>query len=75
MHSDLEFWSLVLAVAAATVPWAFSVHAKIAVIANSVESLPAMFSELRDMLEEHETRLDDHDKAIATLKKTPSPGD
>ena len=56
-------------------PWAFSVHAKIAVIANSVESLPAMFSELKDMLEEHEARLDDHDKAIATLKKTPSPGD
>lgn len=73
MHSDLEFWSLVLALSAAVVPWAFSVHAKVAIIAHSVESLPEMFEELRDMLEEHESRLNDHDKAIASLKETPSP--
>jgi len=72
VHSDLEFWSLVLALSAAVVPWAFSVHAKVAIIAHSVESLPEMFEELRHMLQEHESRLNDHDKAIASLKETPS---
>jgi len=73
VHSDLEFWSLVLTVAAAVVPWAFSLHAKVAVIASSVETLPEMFEELRDMLEEHEARLNQHDKAIEALKETSSP--
>lgn len=69
MPNDFEFWSLVITALAAVVPWAFSIHAKVAVIAQSVESLPEMFAELRDMLEEHELRLNDHDEAIAAIRQ------
>jgi ABC-type molybdate transport system permease subunit len=74
MHTDLEFWSLVVTCAAAVVPWAFSLHSKVAVIASAVESLPEMVAELRDMLEEHETRLDMHENEIKTLKETARTG-
>jgi len=68
MKIDLEFWMLVLATAAAVVPWAFSIHAKVAVIANSVESLPEIVEELREALEEHEIRLNEHAEEIEALK-------
>lgn len=69
MSFESEVWMLGISVAAAVIPWAFSLHAKVAVIANSVESLPEMFEELRATLEEHEDRLDEHDKAIKTLSQ------
>ena len=72
MSPEAELWMLGISVAAAVIPWAFSLHAKVAVIANSVESLPEMFEELRATLEEHEVRLDQHDEAIQALSKTPS---
>jgi ABC-type molybdate transport system permease subunit len=68
MRIDVEFWMLVLAASAAVVPWAFSIHAKVAVIASSVESLPEIVEELREALEEHEARLDEHAEEIQALK-------
>lgn len=71
MSETAELWMLGISVAAAVIPWAFSLHAKVAVIANSVESLPEMFEELRETLAEHEDRLDQHDEAIQALRQTP----
>ena len=65
---DLQWWTIAAGVAVAVVPWAFSIHAKVAVIAHSVESLPEIVEELRDCIAEHEARLEEHDKEIATLK-------
>lgn len=65
---EVELWMLIATVAAAVVPWAFSIHAKVAVIAHSVESLPEIVAELRDCIAEHEARLEIHDKEIASLK-------
>jgi len=73
MSFEGEVWMLVISAAAAVIPWAFSLHAKVAVIANSVESLPEMFEELRATLEEHEERLDEHEQAIQTLHQKTSP--
>ena len=72
MSPETELWMLGISVAAAVIPWAFSLHAKVAVIANSVESLPEMFEELRATLEEHEVRLNQHDEEIKALSKAPS---
>jgi|GEM_PF-2114613 len=74
MSFEHEVWMLAISIAAAVIPWAFSLHAKVAVIANSVESLPEMFEELRATLEEHEDRLDEHDEAIQALAQKTSPG-
>jgi hypothetical protein len=74
MSFEGELWMLGISVAAAVIPWAFSLHAKVAVIANSVESLPEMFEELRATLEEHEERLDEHEQAIQTLSKKTDAG-
>lgn len=71
MSETTELWMLGISVAAAVIPWAFSLHAKVAVIANSVESLPEMFEELREQMAEHEDRLDQHDEAIQALRQTP----
>jgi hypothetical protein len=71
MSPETELWMLGISVAAAVIPWAFSLHAKVAVIANSVETLPEMFEELRATLAEHEERLDLHEEAIQALKKAP----
>jgi len=60
---------MILASCAAVIPWAFSIHAKVAVIANSVESLPEVVEELREALMEHEHRLNEHAKEIQTLKE------
>lgn len=65
---EVELWMLIATVAAAVVPWAFSMHAKVAVIAHSVESLPEIVAELRDCIAEHEARLQEHDAEIQTLK-------
>lgn len=74
MSPETELWMLGISVAAAVVPWAFSLHAKVAVIASSVESLPRMLDELRQTIEEHEVRLDQHDKKIEALSQAPSAG-
>lgn len=70
---DIEIWMLVATVLVATIPWAMSIHAKVAVIASSVESLPDVVEELRSMLAEHEARLDHHAKEIETLKEAAGP--
>ena len=69
MSPEFEFWAIIASAAAAVVPWAFSLHAKVAVIANSVEALPEIVEEIRQALQEHEDRLDEHAEAIETLKK------
>ena len=74
MSPETEMWMLGISVAAAVIPWAFSLHAKVAVIASSVESLPRMLNELRQTIEEHEVRLNQHDKKIETLSQATTPG-
>jgi len=74
MSPEAELWMLGITVAAAVIPWAFSLHAKVAVIANSVESLPRMLDELRQTIEEHEHRLNQHDQKIEALTQAPSAG-
>jgi hypothetical protein len=66
--SEIEMWLVLVSACAAVVPWAFSIHAKVAVIASAVEHLPEMVQQLRDALAEHEARLDEHEKEIASLK-------
>jgi|688.fasta_scaffold350397_2 ABC-type molybdate transport system permease subunit len=73
MTFEVEGWMLIVTVAAAVIPWAMSIHAKVAVIASSVESLPEVVEELREALMEHEHRLNEHAQEIAALKKTASP--
>jgi predicted butyrate kinase (DUF1464 family) len=73
MSPETELWLLGLSLVAAVVPWAFSMHAKVAVIAHSVESLPEMFKELKDKLTEHESRLNSHEEKIAALQTPPRP--
>ena len=68
MSDQAEIWMVGLTVAAAVVPWAMSIHAKVAVIARSVEELPELVKELRDTLEEHEVRLNRHDEEIKAIK-------
>lgn len=63
-----DIWMLALTAACAIIPWAFSIHAKVAVIANSVESLPEIVEELREALLEHEHRLNEHAEEIKALK-------
>lgn len=72
--TEVEMWLVLVSAAAAVVPWAFSIHAKVAVIASAVEHLPVMVQELRDALAEHEDRLDEHEKEIATLKASTRSG-
>lgn len=68
MSDELQLWAIGIGVAIAVIPWAFSIHAKVAVIAHSVESLPEIVEELRACIEEHEQRLEKHDQEIQTLK-------
>lgn len=65
---EIEVWMLVLTGCCAVVPWAFSIHAKVAVIASAVENLPEVVDELRDVLREHEERLNEHAEEIQALK-------
>jgi hypothetical protein len=71
---ETELWLIGISVAAAVIPWAMSIHAKVAVIAASVEELPALIKELRDTLEEHEVRLDRHDEEIQAIKVSTNAG-
>ena len=73
MSPETEMWMLGISVAAAVIPWAFSLHAKVAVIASSVESLPRMLNELRQTIEEHEVRLNQHDQKIEALGQASTP--
>lgn len=69
MHIEqVEWWMLAATITVAVVPWAFSIHAKVAVIAHAVEALPEIVEELRDCIAEHESRLEEHDKEIQALK-------
>lgn len=68
MTNQIEFWMLIISTAAAVVPWAFSIHAKVAVIAASVESLPEVVEQIRTTLAEHEVRLDEHAKKIQAIE-------
>ena len=74
MSGDMEFWAIVISSVAAVVPWAFSLHAKVAVIANSVEALPEIVEEIREALQEHEDRLNEHAQKIKTLQETARTG-
>ena len=73
MSESTEIWLVGISIAAAVVPWAMSIHAKVAVIARSVEELPALIKELSETLEEHEVRLNRHDQEIQTLKSKTDP--
>lgn len=65
---DLELWMVLLTACCGVVPWAFSIHAKVAVIASAVESLPKVVEEIKLALEEHEERLDEHAEKIQALQ-------
>ena len=68
---EVELLMIFATAAVAVVPWAFSIHAKVAVIASAAEGLPDVVEELRHVLKEHEDRLNEHAKEIASLKETP----
>ena len=68
MSLETEAWLVLISIAAAVVPWAFSLHAKVAVIASSVEHLPELVQELHHTIHTHEARLDQHEKEIKALK-------
>ena len=72
MQFDAETWAVLATVAIATIAWAGSIHAKVAVIAAAVASLPDVVEELRESLVEHEARLARHDEEIETLQKAAS---
>jgi outer membrane murein-binding lipoprotein Lpp len=67
---EIEVWMILLTGACAVVPWAFSMHAKVAVIASAVQDLPEVVDELREILREHEHRLDEHASKIQALQET-----
>ncbi len=64
---------LFVTLAVAVTPWAFSLHAKVAVIANTIQTLPRMLEEMKDTLKQHEFRLDTHEKEIQAIKATARP--
>ena len=74
MSFEAEAWLVLISVAAAVIPWAFSIHAKVAVIASSVEHLPELVQYLHDTISTHEARLDRHEKEIETLKNKTKTG-
>ena len=67
---EIEVWMAILTGVCAVIPWAFSIHAKVAVIASSVQDLPDVVDELREILREHEHRLDEHASKIEALQET-----
>jgi hypothetical protein len=70
---NADFWMIAVAVGAAVIPWAFSIHAKVAVIADTVQRMPEMFEELKETLADHEARLEVHEQEIQTLKNKAAP--
>jgi hypothetical protein len=73
MTPETELWMLFLTVAAAVTPWAFSLHAKVAVIASTIQTLPKMLDEMKDTIKQHEFRLDSHEKEIEAIKASARP--
>lgn len=71
---QIEVLMLFATAAVAVIPWAMSIHAKVAVIATAVENLPYVVEELREVLREHEDRLNDHAEKIATIEAAARPG-
>lgn len=65
---ETEVLMLFATAAVAVIPWAMSMHAKVAVIAAAVENLPDVVEELRLVLKEHEDRLNNHAEEIAAIK-------
>ena len=70
---DTELVILMATIAGGVIPWAFSIHGKVAAIANSVESLPLVIEEVRETLLEHGDRLDRHDGEIAAIRDSTRP--
>jgi hypothetical protein len=52
-------------VLAAVVPWAMSIHAKVAIIAQAMEGVP-------ELVQKTQVRLEQHEKAIAALQAAAS---
>lgn len=75
MTIDVEIVAVLGSVIAACIPWAFSMHAKVALIAHSVEALPELVRRLEGKLDQHEDRLDRHEQEIQALKRPPKAGD
>lgn len=75
MTIDVEIVAVLASIVAACIPWAFSIHAKVALIAHSVEALPELVRRLEGKLDTHEDRLDRHEKEIQALKQPPKTGD
>lgn len=75
MNIEIEILAVFLAGLLAVIPWAFSIHAKVALIAHAVEALPELIKELRLKLDQHETRLDAHEKEIEIIKVKTRSGD
>ena len=71
---ETEVVMLLATAAAAVIPWAMSIHAKVAVIASAVENLPDVVEELRQVLHEHEDRLNEHAEEIAAIKASSRSG-
>lgn len=67
---EIEVWMAILTGVCAVIPWAFSIHAKVAVIASAVSGLPEVVDELREILREHEHRLNEHASKIQALQET-----
>lgn len=57
-----------LGLAVASIPWAFSVHAKVAVIAEAVQHIPEVINGLRTKVECVEQRTARNEKDIEVIK-------
>ena len=71
---ETEVLMLFATACVAVIPWAMSIHAKVAVIASAVENLPDVVEELRQVLREHEDRLNTHAEEIAAIKASSRSG-
>ena len=71
---ETELLMLFATACVAVIPWAMSIHAKVAVIASAVENLPDVVEELRQVLREHEDRLNTHAEEIAAIKASSRSG-
>ncbi len=75
MSDSIELWMVCISAAAGVIPWAFSIHAKVAVIAETIQSLPGMVTEVRTTLVDHERRLNTHEKKITAIETAAAAGD
>jgi len=64
----------ILGVTIAAIPWAFSIHAKVAVIAEAVRVFPEIVQEIRQKVDCHEQRLVNHERQIEALQAKTRPG-